>query len=76
MIEYNIFFRFATIRSAQVINRQLNEHNEDNRHREQLQGYKKMRQQNQKQLIQYENKLKIEMDEHRCLLNYFLFLPY
>jgi len=60
--------RFATIRSAQVINRQLNEHNEDNRHREQLQGYKKMRQQNQKQLIQYENKLKIEMDEHSAKL--------
>jgi len=56
--------RFATIRSVQVINRQLNEHNEDNRHREQLQGYKRMRQQNQKQLIQYEKKLKAEMDEY------------
>lgn len=60
--------RFATIRSAQVIHRQLNEHNEDNRHREQLQGYKRMRQQHQKHLIQYESKLKVEMDEYSAKL--------
>jgi len=57
--------RFATIRSAQVVHRQIYEHNEDNRHREQLLGYKRMRQQHQKQLISYEQKLKNEMDEYR-----------
>uniref|UniRef100_F6UDW5 non-specific serine/threonine protein kinase n=1 Tax=Ciona intestinalis TaxID=7719 RepID=F6UDW5_CIOIN len=60
--------RFATIRSAQVIHRQLYEHNEDNRHREQLLGYKRMRQQHQKQLINYEQKLKNEMDEYSIKL--------
>ncbi|XP_078488236.1 uncharacterized protein LOC100185876 isoform X2 [Ciona intestinalis] len=59
---------FATIRSAQVIHRQLYEHNEDNRHREQLLGYKRMRQQHQKQLINYEQKLKNEMDEYSIKL--------
>ena len=62
---YNFSSRFATIRSAQVIHRQLYEHNEDNHHREQLLGYKRMRQQHQKQLINYEQKLKNEMDEYR-----------
>lgn len=57
--------RFATIRSAQVVHRQIYEHNEDNRHREQLLGYKRMRQQHQKQLINFEQKLKNEMDEYR-----------
>ncbi|CAK8698018.1 unnamed protein product [Clavelina lepadiformis] len=56
--------RFATIRSAHVIHRQLEDHHEDNRHREQLLGYKRMRQQHQKQLINYEQKLKNEMDEY------------
>jgi len=56
--------RFATIRSAQVIHRQINQHQEENRHRDQLQGYKKMRREHQKHLISYENKLKGEMDEY------------
>lgn len=57
--------RFATIRSAQVVHRQMYEHNEDNRHREQMLGYKRMRQQHQKQLQNFEQKLKNEMDEYR-----------
>ena len=60
--------RFATIRSAQVIHRQINQHQEENRHRDQLQGYKKMRREHQKHLISYENKLKGEMDEYRLVV--------
>nr|CAB3266811.1 serine/threonine-protein kinase TAO3-like [Phallusia mammillata] len=60
--------RFATIRSAQVVHRQIYEHNEDNRHREQLLGYKRMRQQHQKQLINFEQKMKNEMDEYSLKL--------
>jgi len=59
---------FATIRSAQVIHRQINQHQEENRHRDQLQGYKKMRREHQKHLISYENKLKGEMDEYSAKL--------
>ncbi|XP_077966917.1 uncharacterized protein LOC120341823 isoform X1 [Styela clava] len=59
---------FATIRSAQVVHRQMYEHNEDNRHREQMLGYKRMRQQHQKQLINFEQKLKNEMDEYSVKL--------
>ncbi|XP_028909275.1 serine/threonine-protein kinase TAO3 isoform X7 [Ornithorhynchus anatinus] len=60
--------RFATIRSASLVTRQIHEHEQENELREQMSGYKRMRRQHQKQLIALENKLKAEMDEHRLKL--------
>lgn len=60
--------RFATIKSASLVTRQIHEHEQENELREQMSGYKRMRRQHQKQLIALENKLKAEMDEHRLKL--------
>ncbi|KAL2092519.1 hypothetical protein ACEWY4_012317 [Coilia grayii] len=60
--------RFATIKSASLVTRQIHEHEQENELREQMSGYKRMRRQHQKQLIAQENKLKTEMDEHRLKL--------
>ncbi|KAJ8286016.1 hypothetical protein GJAV_G00033570 [Gymnothorax javanicus] len=60
--------RFATIKSASLVTRQIQEHEQENELREQMSGYKRMRRQHQKQLIALENKLKAEMDEHRLRL--------
>ncbi|KAJ8415342.1 hypothetical protein AAFF_G00423220 [Aldrovandia affinis] len=60
--------RFATIKSASLVTRQIHEHEQENELREQMSGYKRMRRQHQKQLIALENKLKTEMDEHRLKL--------
>ncbi|XP_053135798.1 serine/threonine-protein kinase TAO3 isoform X6 [Hemicordylus capensis] len=60
--------RFATIKSASLVTRQIHEHEQENELREQMSGYKRMRRQHQKQLIALENKLKAEMDEHRLRL--------
>ncbi|XP_051924878.1 serine/threonine-protein kinase TAO3 isoform X1 [Hippocampus zosterae] len=61
--------RFATIKSASLVTKQIHEHEQDNELREQMSGYKRMRRQHQKQLIALENKLKAEMDEHRLRLH-------
>ncbi|KAJ8380166.1 hypothetical protein SKAU_G00009440 [Synaphobranchus kaupii] len=60
--------RFATIKSASLVTRQIHEHEQESELREQMSGYKRMRRQHQKQLIALENKLKAEMDEHRLRL--------
>ncbi|XP_060894359.1 serine/threonine-protein kinase TAO3 [Labrus mixtus] len=60
--------RFATIKSASLVTKQIHEHEQENELREQMSGYKRMRRQHQKQLIALENKLKAEMDEHRLKL--------
>ncbi|XP_043924260.1 serine/threonine-protein kinase TAO3 isoform X1 [Protopterus annectens] len=60
--------RFATIKSASLVTKQIHEHEQENELREQMSGYKRMRRQHQKQLIAQENKLKAEMDEHRLKL--------
>uniref|UniRef100_A0A8D3AL26 Serine/threonine-protein kinase TAO3 n=1 Tax=Scophthalmus maximus TaxID=52904 RepID=A0A8D3AL26_SCOMX len=60
--------RFATIKSASLVTKQIHEHEQDSELREQMSGYKRMRRQHQKQLIALENKLKAEMDEHRLKL--------
>ncbi|KAM5237558.1 serine/threonine-protein kinase TAO3 isoform 2-T2 [Ctenodactylus gundi] len=60
--------RFATIKSASLVTRQIHEHEQESELREQMSGYKRMRRQHQKQLIALENKLKAEMDEHRLKL--------
>ncbi|XP_043114330.1 serine/threonine-protein kinase TAO1-A isoform X2 [Puntigrus tetrazona] len=60
---------FATIRTASLVTRQIQEHEQDSEVREQMSGYKRMRRQHQKHLLVLENKLKGEMDEHRLKLD-------
>ncbi|KAL7986861.1 hypothetical protein Chor_005780 [Crotalus horridus] len=60
---------FATIRTASLVTRQMQEHEQDSELREQMSGYKRMRRQHQKQLMALENKLKTEMDDHRLRLD-------
>uniref|UniRef100_A0AAR2JFH8 non-specific serine/threonine protein kinase n=1 Tax=Pygocentrus nattereri TaxID=42514 RepID=A0AAR2JFH8_PYGNA len=60
---------FATLRTASLVTRQIQEHEQDSELREQMSGYKRMRRQHQKQLLALENKLKAEMDEHRLKLD-------
>uniref|UniRef100_A0A4W4DWR4 Serine/threonine-protein kinase TAO2 n=1 Tax=Electrophorus electricus TaxID=8005 RepID=A0A4W4DWR4_ELEEL len=60
---------FATIRTASVVTRQIQEHEQGSALREQMSGYKRMRRQHQKQLLALENKLKAEMDEHQLRLD-------
>ncbi|RXM93060.1 Serine/threonine-protein kinase TAO1 [Acipenser ruthenus] len=60
---------FATIRTASLVTRQIQEHEQDSELREQMSGYKRMRRQHQKHLMALENKLKAEMDEHRLRLD-------
>ncbi|XP_048846364.1 serine/threonine-protein kinase TAO2-like isoform X1 [Brienomyrus brachyistius] len=60
---------FATIRTASLVTRQIQEHEQGSALREQMSGYKRMRRQHQKQLMALENKLKTEMDEHQLRLD-------
>ncbi|XP_054907381.1 serine/threonine-protein kinase TAO1 [Poeciliopsis prolifica] len=60
---------FATIRTASLVTREMQEHEQDSELREQMSGYKRMRRQHQKHLMALENKLKGEMDEHRMRLD-------
>uniref|UniRef100_A0A3Q3GIT8 non-specific serine/threonine protein kinase n=1 Tax=Labrus bergylta TaxID=56723 RepID=A0A3Q3GIT8_9LABR len=60
---------FATIRTASLVTRQIQEHEQGSALREQMSGYKRMRRQHQKQLMGLENKLKGEMDEHQLRLD-------
>ncbi|XP_028396391.1 serine/threonine-protein kinase TAO3-like isoform X1 [Dendronephthya gigantea] len=61
--------RFATIRPINAILRQREQHQSNDDFREQMNVYKQMRQQHQKQLLQLENKLKNEMNEHKKQLD-------
>ncbi|KAG7459870.1 hypothetical protein MATL_G00215340 [Megalops atlanticus] len=60
---------FATIRTASLVTRQIQEHEQGSALREQMSGYKRMRRQHQKQLVALENKLKAEMEEHQLRLD-------
>ncbi|XP_039990653.1 serine/threonine-protein kinase TAO2 isoform X1 [Xiphias gladius] len=60
---------FATIRTASLVTRQIQEHEQGSALKEQMSGYKRMRRQHQKQLMGLENKLKAEMDEHQLRLD-------
>ncbi|XP_048709201.1 serine/threonine-protein kinase TAO2 isoform X4 [Caretta caretta] len=60
---------FATIRTASLVTRQIQEHEQDSALREQMSGYKRMRRQHQKQLLALENKLRAELDEHQLRLD-------
>lgn len=61
--------RFATIRPINAILRQREQHQSNDDFREQMNVYKQMRQQHQKQLLQLETKLKNEMNEHKRQLD-------
>uniref|UniRef100_A0A671M6B2 non-specific serine/threonine protein kinase n=1 Tax=Sinocyclocheilus anshuiensis TaxID=1608454 RepID=A0A671M6B2_9TELE len=60
---------FATIRTASLVTRQIQEHEQGSALREQMSRYKRMRRQHQKQLMALENKLKAEIDEHQLRLD-------
>ena len=62
--------RFATIRPQNIVARQVQEHKQGNDQvRDQMQVYKHMRQQHQKQLQALESKLQTEMNDHRRALD-------
>lgn len=52
---------FATIRTASLVSRQIQEHEQDSALREQLSGYKRMRRQHQKQLLALESRLRVNV---------------
>ncbi|CAL8363107.1 unnamed protein product [Lota lota] len=60
---------FATIRTASLVTREMQEHEQDSELREQMSGYKRMRRQHQKHLLALENKLRGEMEENRMRLD-------
>lgn len=59
---------FATIRTTSIVTRQMQEHAKENMH-EQMSGYRRMRRQHQKALIQLESKCKSEIEEHKQKLD-------
>lgn len=59
---------FATIRTTSIVTRQMQEHAKENMH-EQMSGYRRMRRQHQKALIQVETKCKQEIEEHKQKLD-------
>lgn len=59
---------FATIRTTSIVTRQMQEHAKENMH-EQMSGYRRMRRQHQKTLVQLELKCKQEIEEHKQKLD-------
>lgn len=59
---------FATIRTTSIVTRQMQEHAKENMH-EQMSGYRRMRRQHQKTLVQLESKCKQEIEEHKQKLD-------
>lgn len=59
---------FATIRTTSIVTRQMQEHAKENMH-EQMSGYRRMRRQHQKALMQMETKCKLELEDHRQKLD-------
>lgn len=59
---------FQTIRTTSIVTRQMQEHAKENMH-EQMSGYRRMRRQHQKALIQVETKCKQEIEEHKQKLD-------
>lgn len=60
---------FATIRTTSIVTRQMKEHEQENQMHEQMSGYKRMRRQHQKALVQMEAKCIQEMDDHKQKLD-------
>ncbi|KAI5724262.1 hypothetical protein M8J77_000497 [Diaphorina citri] len=59
---------FATIRTTSIVTKQQKEHMQEEMH-EQMSGYKRMRREHQAALLKLEEKCKIEMDQHKSLLD-------
>ncbi|OZC06299.1 hypothetical protein X798_06710, partial [Onchocerca flexuosa] len=71
--------KFSTLRTTKLISKELEEYNRENNIYEQMSGYKRLRQQHQKELKQLEEKCAMEMEsfkqkadkEYENLLNVF-----
>ncbi|BES88078.1 unnamed protein product [Nesidiocoris tenuis] len=59
---------FATIKTTTIVTKQQKEHMQEEMH-EQMSGYKRMRREHQGALIKLEEKCKVEMDNHKQLLD-------
>ncbi|XP_043227082.1 serine/threonine-protein kinase Tao-like [Amphibalanus amphitrite] len=59
---------FATIRTTTLITRQQKEHMQEEMH-EQMSGYKRMRREHQAALIKLEEKCRVEMENHKAVLD-------
>lgn len=60
---------FATLRTTSIVTRQLKEHARDNQLQEQMSGYKRMRRQHQKAIMQLEDKCRQEFEEQQQRLD-------
>ncbi|KAG1657880.1 Serine/threonine-protein kinase TAO1 [Nymphon striatum] len=60
---------FATIRTTSIVTKQQKDHEHANIMHEQMSGYKRMRRQHQKQLLQLEEKCRQEMEDHKQRLD-------
>lgn len=60
---------FATLRTTSIVTRQLKEHARENQLHEQMSGYKRMRRQHQKAIIQLEMRCRAEIEEHKTKLD-------
>ncbi|XP_067686151.1 serine/threonine-protein kinase TAO1-like isoform X2 [Haliotis asinina] len=60
---------FATIRTPSIVRKEIKDHEHSNELREQFTGYKRLRKQHQKELIQLESRFKAEMEEHKQKLD-------
>jgi thousand and one amino acid protein kinase len=60
---------FATLRTTSIVTRQLKEHAKENQMHEQMSGYKRMRRQHQKAIVQLEAKCRQEIEEHKQRLD-------
>lgn len=60
---------FATIRTTSIVTRQMKEHEQENQMHEQMSGYKRMRRQHQKALVQMEARCLQEMEDHKQKLD-------
>lgn len=60
---------FATLRTTSIVTRQIKEHEKENQMYEALSGYKRMRKQHLKAIVQLEMKCRQELEEHRQKLD-------
>ncbi|KAK7605013.1 hypothetical protein V9T40_006199 [Parthenolecanium corni] len=68
MGEHSGINNFATIRTTSIVTKQQKEHMQEEMH-EQMTGYKRMRREHQAALLKLEERCKIEMDNHKQLLD-------
>lgn len=60
---------FATLRTTSIVTRQIQEHEKENQMHEQMSGYKRMRRQHMKAIVQLEAKCRQEIEEHKQKLD-------